>query len=186
MSVYIDKDNPAKVMISIKEKDPKTGLKQLKQHYYSYDFSDDEQINQFNKDIQKYKIAARANFSQQNLAENGELYKLKEFFDDNPNEVLQFGDSIKFETSDFKNPKQPNDQQGLGGIAWYIKNNVLTTDFNGFESSKISFDGVKKEKIEKESIEDETPIDESKEIEGFTDKGEDDGDNLESFFNNDD
>ena len=46
-----------------KEKDPKTGLKQLKQHYYSYDFSDDEQIKQFNKDIQKYKIAARANFS---------------------------------------------------------------------------------------------------------------------------
>ncbi|UVY48456.1 MAG: hypothetical protein [Bacteriophage sp.] len=63
MSVYIDKDNPAKVMISIKEKDPKTGLKQLKQHYYSYDFSNDEQIKQFNKDIQKYKIAARANFS---------------------------------------------------------------------------------------------------------------------------
>ena len=30
MSVYIDKDNPAKVMISIKEKDPKTGLRQLK------------------------------------------------------------------------------------------------------------------------------------------------------------
>jgi hypothetical protein len=30
MSVYIDKDNPAKVMISIKENDPKTGLKQLK------------------------------------------------------------------------------------------------------------------------------------------------------------
>jgi hypothetical protein len=63
MSVYIDKDNHAKVMISIKEKDPKTGLKQLMQHYYSYDFSDDEQIKQFNKDIQKYKIAARANFS---------------------------------------------------------------------------------------------------------------------------
>lgn len=182
MSVYIDKDNPAKVMISIKEKDPKTGLKQLKQHYYSYDFSNDEQIKQFNKDIQKYKIAARANFSQQNLAENDELYDLKEFFENNPNEVLQFGDSLKFEASDFKNPKQSN--QSLGGIAWYIKNNVLTTDFNGFESSKISFDGVKKEKIEKESIEDKTPIDESKEIEGFTDEGEDDG-GLDNFFNND-
>ena len=171
-------------MISIKEKDPKTGLKQLKQHYYSYDFSNDEQIKQFNKDIQKYKIAARANFSQQNLAENDELYSLKEFFNDNPNEVLQFGDSIKFEASDFKNPKQPNDEQGLGGVAWYIKNNILTTDFNGFESSKISFDGVKVEKIEKESSEDETPIDESREIEGVTDEDEDDGD-LDNFFNND-
>jgi hypothetical protein len=105
------------------------------------------------------------------------LYDLKEFFENNPNEVLQFGDSIKFEASDFKNPKQPN--QSLGGIAWYIKNNVLTTDFNGFESSKISFDGVKVEKIEKESAEDQTPIDESKEIEGFTDEDEDDGDNLD-------
>ena len=101
------------------------------------------------------------------------MYDLKEFFENNPNEVLQFGDSIKFEASDFKNPKQPN--QSLGGIAWYIKNNVLTTDFNGFESSKISFDGVKVEKIEKESTEDETPIDESMEIEGTTNEGEDDG-----------
>lgn len=182
MSVYIDKDNPAKVMISIKEKDPKTGLKQLKQHYYSYDFSDDEQIKQFNKDIQKYKIAARANFSQQNLAENDELYDLKEFFENNPNEVLQFGDSIKFEASDFKNPKQPN--QSLGGIAWYIKNNILTTDFNGFESSKISFDGVKVEKIEKESTEDETPIDESMEIEGTTNEDENDG-GLDQYFRDD-
>lgn len=182
MSVYIDKNDTTKVMVSIKEKDSKTGLKQLKQHYYSYDFSDDEQIKQFNKDIQKYKIAARANFSQQNLAENDELYDLKEFFGNNPNEVLQFGDSIKFEASDFKNPKQPN--QSLGGIAWYIKNNVLTTDFNGFESSKISFDGVKVEKIEKKSTEDETPIDESREIEGTTDEDEDDG-GLDQYFRDD-
>jgi hypothetical protein len=107
------------------------------------------------------------------------LYKLKEFFDDNPNEALQFGDSIRFEASDFKNPKQPNDKQGLGGIAWYIKNNILTTDFNGFESSKISFDGVKKERIKKEPIEDETPIDESEEIEGTTNNEHSDSDNLD-------
>lgn len=162
MSVYIDQDNPTQVRISIKERDQQTGLQQLKQHYYTYDFSDDEQVKQFNTDIQKYKIAARANFSQQNLAENDELYDLKEFFDDNPHETLQFGDSIRFEASDFKNPKQPNDEQGLGGIAWYIKNNVLTTDFGGFESSKISFEGVK---VEKESNEEQSIIDEVEDIE---------------------
>lgn len=183
MSVYIDENNPTQVRISIKERDQKIGLPQLKQHYYTYDFSDDQQVKQFNTDIQKYKIAARANFSQQNLAENDELYDLKEFFNDNPHEVLQFGDSIKFEASDFKNPKQPNDEQGLWGISWYIKNNILTTDFNGFESSKISFDGVK---VERESIEYKTPIDESKEIESHTEEGDSVEETLDNFFDNDD
>lgn len=183
MSVYINEKEPTKVVISIKEKDPKTGQRQLKQHYYTYDFSNDEEARRFNTDIQKYKIAARANFSQQNLAENDELYSLKGFFDSNRNEVLQFGDSIKFEYSDFKNPKQPNDQQGLGGIAWYIKNNILTTDFNGFESSKISFDGVKSERTKKESTEDQTPIDESKEIEGAVDDEDNDNGAVDNFFN---
>lgn len=182
MSVYIDENNPTQVRISIKERDQQTGLQQLKQHYYTYDFSDDQQVKQFNTDIQKYKIAARANFSQQNLAENDELYDLKEFFDDNPHEALQFGDSIKFEASDFKNPKQSNDEQGLGGVAWYIKNNILTTDFNGFESSKISFDGVK---IEKESNQEQSPIDESEEIGTQDNEDSDENSDLDNFFDND-
>jgi hypothetical protein len=111
------------------------------------------------------------------------LYDLKEFFEKNPNEVLQFGDSVKFEASDFKNPKQSN--QSLGGLAWYIKNNVLTTDFNGFESAKISFDGVKVEKIEKESTEGETPIDESKEIEDAADDENKDNDAVDDWFDSD-
>lgn len=183
MSIYIDEKNPTYVRISIKEKDPITGLQQLKQHYYTYDFSNDEQVKQFNTDIQKYKIAAMANFSQQNLGENDELYDLKEFFNDNPHEVLQFGDSIKFEASDFKNPKQPNDEQGLSGVAWYIKNNILATDFNGFESSKISFDGVK---VEREAVEEQSPIDESKEIETRTGEVNTKTNNLKDALDGDD
>ena len=58
---------------------------------------------------------------------------IQEWFDTHTEDEIKFGNSpISFKRSDF--------EQGLSGIAWYIRTKMLQTRFNGLKRPLISFD----------------------------------------------
>lgn len=65
----------------------------------------------------------------------------------NAGEQIRFGNScIAIDRTDIVNPNDENDQRGLSGLAWMMKNGLLETDFDGVTDINLGVDveeGVK-------------------------------------------
>lgn len=96
----------------------------------------------------------------------------------NAGEQIRFGNSsITLDSSDIINPNDSNDQRGLSGLAWMIKNGLLETDFDGVDGVRLGVDteqGVRivdrdQQKVAQD-LENNTPLTKTQRETGYTDE----------------
>ena len=116
------------------------------------DISKPEDVQRMRTFLSGIKVNIDVNFVNKRLGQNKTLEGVKQFFRLHPdvNEIKIDKTDIVFHRSDFQNPANKADQNGLTGLGWFIKNKFLFTSFDGMQDCLISAQGVSKDSDNKE------------------------------------